>query len=182
MINTAHVGQFLREARQDMKSSQIFALLGMLGITLAVSITFCVYLGIYSLNNPDKPAWIGLIAESNERAMFKTHAEVDTAKAIQVVDIHSRFIAWFFWGFLNWFAPIFIIVSAIITCSISQVFGLICTGILAILTACSAVAWFIVGAIWRFNLDGQYASGSLIPEGKTEDEWFKVISAEGSPY
>ena len=99
-----------------MKTSQIFTLLGMLALTLAVSFTFVVYLGIYSFNNPDKQAWIGLLPDTNDRAMFKTHTEIDTAKAVQVVDIHARFIAWFFWGFLNWFAPLFIVACAIMSC------------------------------------------------------------------
>ena len=182
MINTAQVGQFLREARQDLKASQIFTLLGSLTITLAIFVTLCVYLGVYAFNNPDKKAWIGLLADSNERALFKTAAEVEAAKVVQVVDIHARFVAWFFWGFLNWFGPLFLIVSAILTCSINQLFGIICAGVIGITYLCSTLAWLIVGAVWRFNTDGHFASGTLLPDGKTEEEWSKVIVAEGSAY
>ena len=96
--------------------------------------------------------------------------------------MHARFVAWFFWGFLNWFVPLFLIVSAIFTCSISQLFGAICAGVLGVTYLCSTLTWLIVGAVWRFNKDGQFASGSLLPDGKTEEEWHKIVVAEGSPY
>mmetsp|Transcript_23076 Transcript_23076/g.30711 ORF Transcript_23076/g.30711 Transcript_23076/m.30711 type:complete len:127 (-) Transcript_23076:370-750(-) len=126
----------------------------MLSTTIAVLLTFVIYLGIYAFNNPDREAWVGLAAETNDRTLFRAHAELDASKAIQVVNIHSRFTAWFFWGFINWFAPLFIVTCAVLTCSINQFCGLVTISALSLASACSATAWFIVGAIWRFNKDG----------------------------
>jgi len=74
MINARQVGTFLREARNDMKTSQIFTLLGMLTVLIAVSLTFVIYLGLYGFRNPDKPAWIGMLPMTNDRVLFKTHS------------------------------------------------------------------------------------------------------------
>lgn len=183
MINTAQISTFLNEVRSELKYSQIFTILGMLSTTIAVLITFCVYLGVYAFNNPDKEAWIGIVnIDANERVIFKTKGAVEAANAVQVVDIHARFVSWFLWGFINWFAPLFIVLLAVLTCSINQIFGAIAVSALSLASACSATAWFIVGAVWRFNLDGQYASGTLIPSGKTPEEWNQTIIEQGSHY
>jgi len=75
-------------------------------------------------------------------------------KAVEVVNIHARFVTWFVWGFINWFTPLFMVALGIMTCAISQYLGIVVVGIFGIASACSSLAWFIVGAVWRFNLDG----------------------------
>lgn len=70
----------------------------------AVPIVLLVYLGIYAFDNPDTDAWYGLVKK--EHTLFATEDAGKLAGAEELVDIHSRFISWFLWGFIQMLAPI----------------------------------------------------------------------------
>ncbi len=73
-------------------------------------------MGIYAFANPDKPAWIGH-SEKDEFSLYATEEAAKGAKALDIVDIHSKYVTWFTYGFLLILAPIaafLIIVSSMI--------------------------------------------------------------------
>eukprot|EP00354_Favella_ehrenbergii_P000068 CAMPEP_0170463680 /NCGR_PEP_ID=MMETSP0123-20130129/8700_1 /TAXON_ID=182087 /ORGANISM="Favella ehrenbergii, Strain Fehren 1" /LENGTH=71 /DNA_ID=CAMNT_0010729171 /DNA_START=464 /DNA_END=679 /DNA_ORIENTATION=+ len=39
-----------------------------------------------------------------------------------------------------------------------------------------------MGIAWRFNYDGMFSSGTLVPAGTSELDWEAQITAEGSAY
>ena len=51
-----------------------------------------------------------------------------------------------------------------------------------ILVNCSLLAWFITGILWRWSSDTQFAVGSLVPSGKTDEEWKGITTADASLY
>ena len=67
-------------------------------------IVFIVYLGIYAFNNPDNDAWIGKTSgnvDTSDFKLFNTQEDGSKGGATDLVDIHARFVSWFFWGFLQ---------------------------------------------------------------------------------
>lgn len=141
-------------------------------------IVFTVYLGIYSFNNPDNEAWMGVV--SGEETLFADKAAAEAASASDIVDIHNRFVIWFLWGFIQILAPIGAALLAGICMLISPALANFIGGLVGCAAGCGGLAWWITGIVWRFRADGAYACGDFIPEGKTEEEWLETITAEGS--
>ena len=61
-------------------------------ISLAIWVTFVVFLGIYAFDNPDKDVWLGYLA-SNDPAnprmeLYATEAALKSANAINPVHMH----------------------------------------------------------------------------------------------
>ena len=148
-----------------------------------------INLGIYSFKNPDKPAWYTTDSDGNP-SLYRTQAQADLSiqsnqSAIVngevldgVIDIHSRFIFWFQWGFCVIMAPIISLVVILIVSYINETLSYLCSGVLACATGCSGLAWWITGQIWRFRSDGAYACGDH-PTGKDKgldaQEWQDLV-------
>jgi len=82
-----------------------------------VPIVFLVYLGIYAFNNPDQDAWYGLV--KTEQTLFTTEDAGKMVGAENLVNIHSRFVVWFLWGFIQMLAPITLPIATTIGLAIS---------------------------------------------------------------
>ena len=75
------------------------------------------------------------------------------------IDIHERFVCWFMWGFCMILAPLVSVILIALSSLISETLSIFCSGALTCAIACSSLAWWISGMIWRFRSDGSYASG-----------------------
>ena len=64
---------------------------------LAMFITFIVYLGKYSFDNPNLPAWY---VDGANPMLVATAPDADVDAEI-VTDIHATFVTWFTWMFVN---------------------------------------------------------------------------------
>ena len=149
-------------------------------ICASLPIVFLVYLGIYSFNNPDSEAWLGTGVDG-KHALFATETKGMTAKATDMVDIHARFIIWFTWGFMqSLVAPLASVIIIGLGSIIHPSLGACCSGLLGCGMSCGGLAWWITGIVWRFRSDGSYATGDIVPEGKSIDEWETEISIDGS--
>ena len=47
---------------------------------------------------------------------------------------------------------------------------------------CNAGIWWITGLVWRLQTSSVYASGEIVPDGKTENDWIETITAPGSNF
>ena len=100
-----------------------------------------------------------------------------------MVDIHARYVTWFFWGFIQ---------TLVIPCGggiltglamlINPSLGAGFSGLAGCANACGTLAWWITGIVWRFRSDGAFAAGDDVPEGKTIEEWETEITLDGSLY
>ena len=140
-----------------------------------------IYMGIFAFANPDKAAWIGYSKEEN-LTLYPTNEAASTASATQVINIHARFVSWFVWGFYMLWAPLVII--TMVTCGfmVSNNLGIACSVCTLGSACCSSTFWFIFGFVWRFSDYGRFASGAKVPEGVTEQDWYKQIHADESMY
>ena len=156
-------------------------------VLFGVWLTFMIYLGVFAFDNPDKDVWLGHMQESGDKAvkmqLFSSYEELTAANANSHVHMHGRLVAWFTWGFYQFILPIALlpIVACLLICG-GPVAGLFCYAATMLSCGCSVMAWFITGIIWRWSTDGQFAVGTLIPSGKTADEWSTITKAEGSLY
>ena len=60
-------------------------------------VTWLTYLGKYAYGNPNGEAWYGVV--NTTPTLLPTEAALTALGATDVVDVHSRFVAWFLWGF-----------------------------------------------------------------------------------
>ena len=98
-----------------------------------------------------------------------------------MIDIHGRFVTWFFWGFLQ--ALVIPVGSSILVglgMLIHESIGKGCMGLQGLGMCCGGAAWWITGIVWRFRSDGAYAAGDIVPEGKSVEDWEEEITADGS--
>ena len=120
---------------------------------LAPIIAWTVYLGIYAFDNPDSPAWYGIV--DGKPGLFENHE----LESVELLDIHRRFASWFLWGFIHALAPWLLFLCVKVCTALSPKLGE-CSQILAICSyGCSTVAWWVTGIVWRFRPDGAFASG-----------------------
>jgi len=101
---------------------------------------------------------------------------------VQVVNIHARFTTWFAWGFINWLVPPMVVLISYVSWRTSSRCGTVSIAITGCWGTCSFLIWFIMGIAWRFNYDGMFSSGTLVPAGTSELDWEAQITAEGSAY
>ena len=130
-------------------------------VMAALPVIWTVYLGIYAFDNPDQPAWYGVV--DGKPSLF---GSPDEQGAGELTDVHQRFVSWFLWGFIQALAP-WLLAPFIVSCMVlSPELGSLC-GILSCCgLGCSAIAWWIAGIVWRFRSDGSYACGDeLAGEG-----------------
>ena len=137
-----------------------------------IPIVFIVFLAIYGFNNPDNEAWIGK-DRGGDIHLYENKIEVEMDGASDVVNIHTRFGAWFIWGFImHCITPT--LALGVVGCSVlccSPVMISVITCILASLASAAGMAWWITGIVWRFNDYGRYASGDIVPEDIEPDQW-----------
>ena len=112
--------------------------------------------------------------------LFASYEELSAAGGNNNVHMHARLVSWFTWGFYNFVLPIAVLPFVACCLCSSPAAGLMCYGCTTMSCACSMLAWFITGIIWRFSTDGQFAVGTLVPSGKTAEEWSNITKAEGS--
>lgn len=80
-------------------------------IFVGVWLTFLIYLGIYSFDNPDKDAWLGHVPvkeniKSIQMELYPSEQALKTAGAdSQYIHMHARLVAWFTWGFFTHISP-----------------------------------------------------------------------------
>ena len=135
-------------------------------VLAALPVIWLVYLGIYSFNNPDKPAWYGLI--DGKPSLFANQEEATASNATELTNIHERFVAWFTWGFFQSLAPL-LLAPFIASCMVlSPELGSACAIGSCCLMSCNALAWWTTGIIWRFKADGSYSSGDLVDSQEVE--------------
>ena len=149
----------------------------MASIVCTLVLVVCFF--IFAFYNPDKAAWVGQVAK-DERQMFPDKEAGEAVSAISLVNVHSRFEAWFLWGFVNEFVVPIVLLLAYLTFKVDQIFGTLGVGITGCWGSMSILAWFIIGLVWRFTADGDFASGTRIPSGSNEKEWMEKVNAEGS--
>lgn len=145
----------------------------------AAGVTFMAYLGIYAFNNPNEEAWYGSMNGNGK--IFETENAATAAKAIDIVDIHGRFVTWFLWGFIQSLLPLATGILGAICGAISPSLAAFMTGLGGCGIGCGGLAWYIVGLVWRFSAAGKFAAGDVMPEGTTEDVWTKAITCDGVP-
>ena len=153
---------------------------------LGAWITFLIFLGIYGFNNPDKDAWLGYTQDSNKDISMKLYdneLDMKLAGATNNLHMHARLVAWFTWGFWNNLVPIMTsIVVGILYKTCNATFASVFWATMGCLTCCSSLGWFVTGIIWRWSSDAQFAVGTLVPSGKTPEEWKAVTEADNSLY
>ena len=168
------------------------ASLCMLGYMVITSLLMTiVFLGIFGMANPDKPAVYGTVTRGSgdERysALFATKREAIEADAVDIADVHAHFVNWSMWGFVMSLTPLPIAAITAISYCINYNCGKAMGGALTCACGCSFLAWWIAGIIWRFRPDGRYASGDIIVSNEedgieaSEAEWFaKTVAAQDS--
>lgn len=154
----------------------------LVGVGCAVApIVLTVYQGIYAFNNPDNEAWLGVVP-SGENKLYADQEAGNLDKATGLVDIHARFVTWFLWGFLTSLSPLVMGLLFLVATLINPNLGGCMGAFNACAIGCSGLAWWITGIVWRFRADGAFVSGDLVPEGKTQEEWLEITTAEDSLY
>ena len=63
-----------------------------------LGITATVYMGIYAFNNPDAPA---IYYETLGGKPELASPDNVPLGALEIDDIHDRFVTWFYWGFFQ---------------------------------------------------------------------------------
>ncbi len=144
-------------------------------------IVLIVYEGIYAFNNPDKEAWLGILPDGQNQ-LFADQEAGNLEKATGLVDIHARFITWFLWGFITALMPIALVLLFLAATVINPNLGTCVSAMNACAFGCSSLAWWITGIVWRFRSDGAFASGDIVPKGKTLEEWTDIVSDGDSLY
>ena len=134
--------------------------------------TFVGYLGKYAYGNPDLPAWYGI---EDGAETLKSTAEDFSADALDVTDVHGKFVAWFTWGFWTQLLPILSVITAGLFTLLSAALGQCVMGLGGCGICCGGLFWWIFGMVWRFKQYGQFASGDIAPAGVAEgaeyDAW-----------
>jgi hypothetical protein len=141
-------------------------------IYCGVAITLVVYLGIFALDNPNAEGWYGEVSDVPTMNSESWFASQDQAKVANLDDVHSHFVTWFLWGFIN----------AIGTIGPMLLFCIPCCPPIAACFQCSGCAWWIAGMVWRLRQSGSFASGDIMPANATEEDWIAQITADGSMY
>ena len=153
-------------------------------MTILTTITF---LGIFGLANPESPAWYGRLEAKSaddaagQHALYLTKDLALSADASDVHDVHTWFVNWSLWGFVMALAPLPIAMVTLISHCIHIKCGKLVGGFSMMACGCSMLAWWIMGIIWRFRIEGRYASGDIVPDGMSEADWLeKSITADDS--
>ena len=145
-----------------------------------IPITLTILFGVYAFGNPDQPAWYGL--ESGQPSLYASEELAKAASAEDIVNIHGRFVNWFFWGFLVFVSP-FIITLLLVACVfVSPNTATVCGPVLSFATACGSLVWYILGIVWRFNSKGRYTAGDVPPVGTDKEAWAEQVAAAGSNF
>ena len=134
---------------------------------LAMFITFIVYLGKYSFDNPNLPAWY---VESGATSTLVGTAPAATVDAATVTDVHANFVMWFTWMFANQITLIASPILGGLFMWISTKSGMLGTCLNTLLSCgitCSGLVAWIMGMVWRFSAAGQFASGDALAEDAT---------------
>ncbi len=148
---------------------------------LAAAVAFVVFLGIYAFNNPNAEAIYGVLPTGQE-ALFADEATANLAKATDLDDVHSNFVMWFLWGFIQQMVtcvgPLLGALCMLIHPSLgSAVMGLMSCG-----AGCGGLAWYITGLVFRCRQSGNFASGDIMPDNVTEEQWMDAMNADGNLY
>ena len=147
-------------------------------IVITILLTYMVFLAIFSMLNPDEQAWYGVIEPGDKQALYATREMGKEAGATDLVDIHGRFVTWFYWGFTMSVLPLPIAMVSTFCQILHNRLGKTIAMISFICLGCSYVAWWITGIYWRFNKSGSYASGDIVPEGVTAEKWSEKLYHE----
>ena len=67
-------------------------------------LTLVVFLGIFALANPDKPAVYGKL--DDEPALYASMEEAIEAGATDLSNVHALFVHWSLWGFVLALCPL----------------------------------------------------------------------------
>ena len=91
-----------------------------------------------------------------------------------MIAVHDRFVTWFYWAFMN-----AALCGGFVCCAACMLLCAegcvpVCLG-LAGCTQCSTLIWYFVGIVWRFNEVGRFATGNIVPENMTEEDWEKFL-------
>ena len=140
---------------------------------LVALVVLFIFLGVFGLKNPDKASL------NFNSAKFE---ELDKQDKNDYVNVHARFVKWFVWGFLIYFMAITSALLVQLGVKISKACGSACCFVLTCGNCCSILAWYMVGIVWRFNHNGMYASGDIVPVNKTDKEWRQELYKESSLY
>ena len=162
-------------------------MIGSFCIIFSLYVTFIVYLGIYGFSNPDSDAWVGHLSVPDNSKTFRmelypTEEAMKGANATNNVHMHGRLVAWFTWGFWNCMTPIILAICLHFTAKVLPAVSEICRVGVMLGTCCSSVGWFITGIMWRWSSDAQFAVGTLVPSGKSAEEWKTITTADKSLY
>ena len=142
-------------------SNMCFILFCMAGIAKVV------FFGIYAFDNPDSEAWYGTDLTTGEPKLFES--ENGASQDSELIDVHERFVIWFFWGFTMFVAPFFAGILILVASLIAPLFGQFC-GMLAFCSfGASYLAWYVTGIVWRFRKDGAFSCGDALTEAELED-------------
>ena len=133
-------------------------------------VTFLTFLGKYAYNNPDGPAWYGNIA--GQGTLTPTEADLIAQGATDIVDVHSRFVAWFLWGFWQALLPVLSGVAAGLTTAFGvPQLGACLGGLGGCGIGCGGLFWWIYGMVWRFKPYGKFAAGDVVPDTFVGDDY-----------
>ena len=145
-------------------------------LVVTVIMNIIVFLAIFGLCNPDKPAYVGTLPDGSQK-LYSTLGDGEQEGAQKLSNVHSKFAYWCLSGF------IMVLVGAMLaSITIPMYNSLDKSGksfLIAMgwrLFAMLALGWLLLGVIFRFCSKGKYASGDVRPDDKTEDQWEKVLS------
>lgn len=93
--------ELIKEGVEKLGCGIFFALVGVVAF---VPIAMTILHGFFAFANPDEPAWYGL-TESGQPRLFATLEEGTAGSALGLIDIHSRLVNWFLWGFIIALSP-----------------------------------------------------------------------------
>ena len=114
--------------------------------------TFVGYMGKYAYGNPDLPAWYGVEPIGGET--LKPTAEDFSDTAIDVTNVHGKFLTWFIWGFWTQLLPMMTVTAAGLLTLLSAALGQCVMGLGGCALCCGGLFWWIFGMVWRFKQYG----------------------------
>ena len=139
-------------------------------LSCLVSVLMIVFFYIYAIDNPDRQAWYGFDLVTGNQKLFES--ENSASQESELIDIHSRFVAWFFWGFVMFITPLLAGALLLAAYIVSPIMGNCCSVIGIMAFGTSYLSWYITGIVWRFRKDGAFAAG----DGLSDDELNKELN------